>query len=263
VAMTLRALLGLGLSVVVTAFHAAAQENRDAIPPASWAPVAHCQPSNFKVAIDIGHDKRRPGATSSRGVTEFIYNHDLAELVVSALRASGFNLSFLIGESGEPMPLSRRPQLATEEKAALFVSLHHDSAQKQYFSEWTFEGHKYLYSDRFHGYSIFVSHSSRWASDSLAMATLLGQELKAKGLTPSLHHAEAIPGEGRALLDPALGIYAFDGLAVLRGATMPALLLESGLIVNRDEEQAIRSGAYYPKVVAALVAAITRYCARQ
>ncbi len=42
---------------------------------------------------------------------------------------------------------------------------------------------------------------------------------------------------------------------------MPALLLESAVIVNRNEEQEIQSGQYHPKVVAALVEAISRHCA--
>src|ERR1700722_4033073 len=221
-----------------------------------------CQKSTFKIALDIGHYNARPGAISARGITEFTYNRALAELVLTALKAAGFEQTFLIGESGELMPLERRPAIARAQHAALFISLHHDSAQTQYFSEWVFEGQSHPYSDKFHGYSIFVSQSSHWAKDSLALASLLGRALKANGLTPSLHHAEPIAGEGRTLLDPALGIYAFDGLAVLRGATMPALLLESGLIVNRDEEQQIRSGVYHPKVVAALVSAITQYCDR-
>ena len=91
---------------------------------------------------------------------------------------------------------------------------------------------------------------------------ILGRALKARGLTPSPHHAEGIPGENRTLLDPTLGIYRFNELAVLRGATMPALLLESGIIVNRDEEQAIQSGRYHPKVAAALVQAVTQYCSQ-
>jgi N-acetylmuramoyl-L-alanine amidase len=221
-----------------------------------------CQKSTFKVALDIGHYKAAPGAISARGITEFTYNHALAELVLAALKAQGFETAFLIGESGEPLPLSRRPQIAQEANADLFISLHHDSAQQQYFSEWTFEGHPHPYSDNFHGYSIFVSTSSRRASDSMELATMLGRALEANGLTPSLHHAEPIPGEGRTLLNPALGIYRFDQLAVLRGATMPALLLESALIVNRDEEQAIQAGTYHPRVVAALVKAITEYCSR-
>ena len=33
------------------------------------------------------------------------------------------------------------------------------------------------------------------------------------------------------------------------------------VIVNRDEEQAIQSGQYHPRVVAALVEALSRHCA--
>jgi N-acetylmuramoyl-L-alanine amidase len=94
------------------------------------------------------------------------------------------------------------------------------------------------------------------------LATLLGRALVVRNLTPSLHHAEAVPGENRTLLGSSLGIYQFDELAVLRGATMPALLLESAVIVNRDEELAIQSGSYHPRVVGALVSAITQYCER-
>jgi N-acetylmuramoyl-L-alanine amidase len=231
----------------------------------AWAlfadPASACQKDTFKIALDIGHDLTRPGATSARGVTEFKYNHDLAELVLSALRAAGFQQTFLIGESGAPMPLALRPRIAEEQKAQLFLSLHHDSAQKQYFSEWTYGGHPHPYSDTFHGYSIFVSTASHWAVQSMEFATDLGRALKAQGLTPSPHHAEAIPGENRTYLDPVLGIYKFNELAVLRGAAMPAVLLESAVIVNRDEEQAIISGAYHPKVTAAIVAAAEAYCA--
>lgn len=262
-----RELPGIYLAVgLFAASHAIAQDIKAAVPVGQLGatPAAtRCDRSTLKVALDIGHDKTRPGAISARGITEFSYNHALAELALTALKANGFTAAFLIGESGSPMSLGRRSQIAQEENAALFISLHHDSAQKQYFSEWTFDGHQYPYSDRFHGYSIFVSNSSRWATASLELATLLGRALKAKGLTPSPHHAEAISGENRAVLDPTLGIYAFDGLAVLRSATMPALLLESGLIVNRDEEQAIQAGTYHPKVVAALVEAISKYCTRQ
>jgi N-acetylmuramoyl-L-alanine amidase len=244
-------LLGAAIALgLIAAGHASAQD----------AKRTACPKSALKIAIDIGHDKSRPGATSARGITEFTYNHALAELVLGALKTSGFSAAFLIGESGAPMPLLRRTQIAREEKATLFISLHHDSAQKQYFADWIFEGKRLPYSDKFHGYSIFISTSSRWAKENFALAVLLGRALKSKGLTPSEHHAEVIPGESRTLLDPILGIYRFDELAVLRGATMPALLLESGLIVNRDEEQAIQSGSYHPKVVAALVEAITRYC---
>jgi N-acetylmuramoyl-L-alanine amidase len=176
------------------------------------------------------------------------------------LQANGFQSSFPIGESGVPITLQSRPERAREEGASLFISLHHDSVQPQYLSEWTNQGREHSYSDRFRGYSIFLSGKSASLDGSLDFAVLLGRALRGFGLTPSQHHAEQIPGENRELLDPDLGIYRFDQLVVLRFATMPAILLESGIIVNRDEEAAIISGQYHRKVVAAVVHAVLQFC---
>ena len=212
------------------------------------------------MALDAGHDRLRPGATSARGVTEHTYNRELAQSVLQALQADGFDGAFLVEEHDEPLTLMARPALARARKAAIFISLHHDSVQKRYLSSWTFQGHVLQYSDIFHGYSIFISQTSKWAKENLTLASDLGQALRAEGLTPSLHHAEPVQGEGRTLINPSIGIYQFDQLAVLRGATMPALLLESGIIVNRDEEEAIQTGQYHPKVVSAIVHAVSQFC---
>ena len=222
---------------------------------------APCQKAAFKIALDIGHGRTRPGATSARGVSEFSYNLALGKVARSALVAAGFSGTFLVNEDGADIPLSRRPEIAREQGAALFIALHHDSVQPQYLSTWTVDGTSRPYSDRFSGYGIFTSVSSAWAGPSLLFAEALGRSLKARGFRPSLHHAEPIPGERRVLLDPGLGIYRFDELAVLRGARMPAVLLEAGIIVNRDEEKAIQDGPYRSNVAAALVSAAEQFCA--
>lgn len=221
-----------------------------------------CDRKAFRIALDIGHDRSHPGATSARGATEFSYNLSLSELVLHALQENGFISTFRIGETGAPISLNSRPAQAKAGHADVFVSLHHDSAQQQYFSTWTYNGRMLPFSDEFHGFSIFVSTSSSLSKANLTLATDLGRALRAQGLTPSLHHAALVEGEGRTLLNADLGIYRFDQLAVLRGASMPALLLESGVIVNRDEEQAIRTGGYHPKIASALVRALTEFCAQ-
>ena len=221
---------------------------------------ADCVKDAFKVALDIGHDRHHPGATSARGVSEYDYNLALGRLVLQTLHAAGFASAFLIDETGESIGLARRSGIARQAQAAVFISLHHDSVQPRYLSQWVVGGHVRPYSDTFHGYSIFVSSTSRWAEANLALATDVGVGLVAQGLVPSLHHAIPIQGENRRLLDRAIGIYAFDELAVLRGATMPALLLESGIIVNRDEEQAIQSGGHETKVALGILSGVTQFC---
>jgi N-acetylmuramoyl-L-alanine amidase len=223
-------------------------------------PGAGCVKSTFKVALDIGHDRSHPGATSARGVSEYDYNLALGRLVLQTLRVAGFTSAFLIDEAGDSIQLARRPDIARQAHAAVFISLHHDSVQPRYLSQWMVGGHVRPYSDTFHGYSIFVSSTSRWAAANLALAIGVGGALASQGLVPSLHHAIPVQGENRRLLNRDLGIYAFDELAVLRGATMPALLLESGIIVNRDEEQAIQSGTHETKVALGILSGVTQFC---
>ena len=62
------------------------------------------------------------------------------------------------------------------------------------------------------------------------------------------------------MLDPQLGLYLFNELVVLRTATMPAILLQSAIIVNREEEQQVKSGERHSRVAAALVRAVQEYC---
>jgi N-acetylmuramoyl-L-alanine amidase len=224
-------------------------------------PGLGCTPAEFRLALDIGHYRAAPGAISATGNSEFDYNRALAEKMRTGLSAAGFIAVTLIGESGTPIRLEERTRLAKAAGAALFVSLHHDSVQPRYLTDWTVSGRPQRYSDRFHGFSIFVSAINRYSAESETFATRLAEALVDEGLTPSLHHAEPIPGEGHELLNAALGLYRFDDLVVLRTAEMPAVLLESAIIINRSEEQQVREGSYHAKVVAAMVSAIKAYCA--
>jgi len=76
-----------------------------------------------------------------------------------------------------------------------------------------------------------------------------------------MHHALPVPGEGRPVVDATLGIFRFDGLAVLRTATMPAALLEAAIIVNRGEEEMTKLPATLDRFASAVANSVRRYCA--
>jgi hypothetical protein len=61
-------------------------------------------------------------------------------------------------------------------------------------------------------------------------------------------------------IDPSRGIYRRDALHVLTRATMPAVLLEGGTIVNREEELDVSTPAYRSKIGASVTTAIRRFC---
>lgn len=232
-----------------------------ALPPGASSGAEPCQRQSFRVAIDIGHTPGRPGATSARGTGEYQFNRAMALDLYRTLGERGFESAFVINESGEEISLRARTAAAAQERADLFLSIHHDSVQPHYLEAWTYGGRQRQHSDRFRGYSLFVSEKNTDPGTSRRFAEMIGAELNERGLTASLHHAEPIPGESRELLDPDRGLYRFDDLIVLKTATMPAVLLETGIIVNRDEEETLRRASFRGVVAEAIADAVTRMCA--
>jgi N-acetylmuramoyl-L-alanine amidase len=77
--------------------------------------------------------------------------------------------------------------------------------------------------------------------------------------TPTLHHAEYMKGENKALVDAEKGIYKYDGLVVLKNTSIPAALIECGIIVNRDEEIELGKPECQEKIVTSITEGIKRY----
>lgn len=213
------------------------------------------------VALDVGHHTELPGEISARGVPELAFNQALAQRVATALETAGIP-RLVVNADGTVRDLAERPRRAGQAGATLLISLHHDSVQDSYKSNWVWEGGERAYSDAFSGYGLFVSAANPAFAESRTVAAGIADGLLAAGLHPSLHHAEAIAGENRLLLDPQRGIYRFDELAVLRLAAMPAVLVEAGIIVNRDDEPQIASEPYRTAIAAAIVSAAGAHCGR-
>lgn len=192
------------------------------------------------IALDVGHYSAEPGATSARGRPELEFNRDLARDIEAQLLAGG-HTARLIGADGNSRDLFQRPRDARG--AALFISVHHDSTRARFQSTWVYEGTQQRYSDRFTGFSLFVSRENPAWRQALRCASAIGTALVRAGFHPSLYHADPVLGESRPFADKANGVHFFDHLAVLRHAAMPALLFEAGVIVNRDEELIMRDKA--------------------
>jgi N-acetylmuramoyl-L-alanine amidase len=201
------------------------------------------------VAVDVGHYLAEPGATSARGRAELEFNRDLAALMRDELQARGIRV-LLVGADGDMAVLSRRT--AAARGADLLLSVHHDSVQPHYLEEWVHEGETRRFTDRFAGFSLFVSRRNPELAASLACASAVGAALRGAGFVPSLYHAEPIPGESKPFADRANGVHYYDNLVVLHTATQAAVLFEAGVIVNRVEELALREPATQRRMAAAV-----------
>src|SRR5262249_62382673 len=97
---------------------------------------------------------------------------------------------------------------------------------------------------------------------SVKVRQLLGQQLKARGLPSPPHFIEKVMGHRqRLLVDAKLGVYRYDQLIVLRTTQMPAVLLEAGSIINRDEELVMNSPERRSLIGTAVTDAVEGFCA--
>ena len=177
--------------------------------------------------MDVGHYAAEPGVISAGGVPEFEFNLALALDVKSELEVSRIKVR-LIGERGDYAVLHHRTRDA--QGADLFVSIHHDSVQERLLPQ----------ADRFAGFSLFISRTNPFPEKSLACASSIGARMRKGGFTPSRYHADPVIGEARPFADEANGVHFYDNLAVARSAAMASVLVEAGVIVNREEELRMR-----------------------
>jgi N-acetylmuramoyl-L-alanine amidase len=193
------------------------------------------------IAVDVGHYHAEPGVISYSGTPEFEFNLRLANEIREKLEMDGMRVR-MIGDKGDLIFLNHRTRAA--KGADLFLSIHHDSTRE------------YLLPRRaeFAGFSLFISRLNPQAHKSLACASAIGAELRAAGMTPSRYHADPVIGENRPFADELNGVHFYDNLGVGKTAKMASVLVEAGVIINRQEEARMND----PQVRARIAEAVAR-----
>ncbi|HXU43119.1 MAG TPA: N-acetylmuramoyl-L-alanine amidase [Burkholderiales bacterium] len=197
------------------------------------------------IAVDVGHYHAEPGVISYSGIPEFEFNLRLAGEVKARLEANGLQVR-LIGEKGNQIFLNHRTRAARG--ADLFLSIHHDSAR----------AHLHSRREQFAGFSLFISRHNPKLEKSLACASAIGAELRAAGMTPSRYHADPVIGENRPFADEKNGVHYYDNLGVGKTATMPSVLVEAGVIINRQEEARMNDAAVRKAIADAIARGVNR-----
>lgn len=211
------------------------------------------------IVLDSGHNPQEGGAISARGTKEVLYNDRFVAELAPALRAAGWQV-WKTRRPGQTLGLVDRAQLANDLKADFFLSIHHDSVQSRCVQQVVVgERMAYRTLQPTSGYSLFVSKKNPHFSLSYQLAKALGKQLHALGRAPMLVHAGQECGAGRPLLDPLLGIYRYDGLAVLRHTQVPAVLLEVGVITDVQDEAYVSDAAHRQEMIGGIVRGIRRY----
>lgn len=235
------------------------------------APTSVNSQRDIIVAIDAGHGGEDPGAIGyDRKIREKDVVLAISRAIYERLLAMPGYKPFLVREGDYSVQLQRRPQIARQNRADIFLSIHADS-----FSSTRAEGVTvYALSER-----IAEDENSRRVAEKENSADLLGG---VAGDT-SLHNIE--DDLARTLLDLSMawsieqsstaGSYILNSLRgvatlrrdktqqgnlwVLRSPDIPSVLIETGYLSNPDEARQLNTSAYQRRLADGIVQGVMRY----
>lgn len=219
------------------------------------SPVARGRPI---VVIDAGHGGRDPGATSVSGqVQEKALTLALSQALRDALVKRGRVRVAMTRDNDRYLSLEERAAVARRLDAALFVSLHMDSAPNPLARGATVYSLSDVASDeeaaRLAAKENGGADSDR--SDGSVHAMLSDLAMQSQ-MSASADLAARLVDKSAGRFELRPNPHRFASFHVLRRADAPAVLFEAGYISNADDEVLLRSPGQRAKIALALAQAI-------
>lgn len=233
-------------------------------------PVNGAHPKrNIVVVVDAGHGGKDPGAVGSKGQREKDVVLSIAQLLAKRLkREKGFDVK-LVRNDDFFVPLRKRVDIARQNKADMFISVHADAAPRLTAS----------------GASVFAlseggatSATARFMAQRENGADLLGAttllNLKDKdpmlaGVILDMSMNATIASSlqlGHSVLGSLQGITTLHqkrveqaGFAVLKSPDVPSILVETGFISNTQDAQRLVTARHQQAVADGLFEGLKNY----
>jgi N-acetylmuramoyl-L-alanine amidase len=215
-----------------------------AIQPILFIPKGRPRATVKHICIDPGHGGRDPGYRQ-RGEQEKAYTLLLAQELGTQLRKAGYTVSFT-RTSDIFVDLPVRTDIARRRGADLFISLHFNSAG--------------FGSSEVRGVEVYCMTPQRASSTNARgeggnTAAYPGNLNNARNLLLAYEIQKAVT-QGAAMEDRGVKRARFE---VLRGAEMPAVLIESGFMSNPAEARNIFSTSWRRQMAQAIANGISKY----
>ena len=239
--------------------------SKPAAKTAPKAPTPAPKRSKWTVFIDAGHGGKDPGAIGRSKTQEKDITLAAAQELAKQLESTGLIRPVLSRSDDRYLKLRQRINLARQQEADIFISLHADAAP----------------SPQANGISVFTLSDT--ASDKEAemlarnenKADLIGgpdlavedpeaadellRMFQRESMNQSTFLASAILQNIRDLPGGDKRGHRFAGFAVLKAPDMPSVLVEMGFITNRKDEANLKRPEYRAKLVERLARAIVAY----
>ena len=229
-------------------------------------PVPKAMPPLSKikaVVIDAGHGGNDPGAIGKTGLAEKNVNLDTAKRLAGILKAQG--LKVIMTRSRDIfIPLPARVEIANKSHADIFLSIHSNANRVRSLSG--FEVY-YIASNvddakraSWAAQNVVLDlDKSFFASDSLDLKAILWDMIYTASRAESIKLASSICRTiDRNLETRILGVKSAR-FYVLKGAVMPAVLIETGFLSNYNEERKLKNGYYRQKIAESIAQGLGSY----
>jgi N-acetylmuramoyl-L-alanine amidase len=219
------------------------------------APAARGRPI---VVIDAGHGGRDPGATSVSGeVSEKQLTLALAREVRDRLVQRGRVRVAMTREDDRYLPLEDRAAVARRLNAAMFVSLHMDSAPNPLARGASIYSLSDVASDSEAAhFAAFENHGAAIGQGNGSVQAILSDLVTRAQMSASANLASRFVNKSAGRFELRPNPHRFAAFHVLRRAEAPAVLFEAGYISNVDDELLLRSPEHRAAVALALAQAI-------
>lgn len=228
------------------------------------AGAAVCPLPKFRtIIIDPGHGGHDPGAIGRSGLREKDVNLDIARRLSSLLASRGIKV-VMTRSSDKFIGLPARVQIANRAAADLFVSIHSNANHSRsvngfevyYVHPSVTDSRKILDSARNGDLRL---QQTCFAGDSVSLKAILWDMLYASNRAESRNLGNAICLAAYNKLGVAKGGVKPARFQVLKGAQMPAVLIEVGYVSNPSEERKLREGSYRQEVASTIAQGILGY----
>jgi len=226
--------------------------------PDASKPVA----PRLRVAVDPGHGGEDAGARGPKGLREKDAVLALAKDLKAALEEAGFE-ALLTRDDDTFVPLWDRARMANEAGADLFLSLHLNAARAK-----AAKGSEVYFLSLDQGdndAAEVVALENAGSEDRPGEDSVLSSILQDMAQKAYLQESERLAVHIQTQLNHLGGIKERGvkqaPFVVLRGAAMPAALVEAAFISNPKEEAKLRDEDFRRKVAQAVAMGVRRYFA--
>ncbi len=215
------------------------------------------------IVIDAGHGGYDPGAIGKTGLREKNINLDIANRLAKILRDKGLKI-IMTRTSDYFVSLERRVEISNSAKADLFISIHTNANTIRDMngfevyhvsSEISDLRRAKLSADN----AMLDLEKTSYDQLTSNLKTILWDMIYASSRAESVDLAQSIcRAVNNGLCVKVIGVKS-AGFQVLKGAHMPAVLVEIGFLSNEKEEHKLKNTYYRQQITDAISEGIKNY----